>query len=171
MDILAKECLTCGKSFTRNVRPSGQVERPCMFRRRKFCSVACMSKSHIKPVKTVFCVVCGSEIPRRTYPGGQHQQWCYYVKQRYCGFQCAGSDRRKEDPTRAAWQWRARRLKLKNCQRCGSTKRLCLHHIDRNWKNNEPHNIETLCASCHMKEHIHAGEIISPRTQYGWNKK
>lgn len=47
-----------------------------------------------------------------------------------------------------------RRFKKEACERCGSTKNLCAHHKDRNRKNNVEENIETLCKSCHQKEHI-----------------
>ncbi len=47
------------------------------------------------------------------------------------------------------------RLKnLKNrCERCPSTKNLCIHHKDRDRTNNKPFNLETLCRSCHASEH------------------
>jgi len=47
-----------------------------------------------------------------------------------------------------------RRYRKDACERCGSKKLLCLHHIDRNHMNNETNdNYETLCRSCHAKEH------------------
>lgn len=51
-------------------------------------------------------------------------------------------------------QW-ARNLfpDLVECERCGSTHRLCRHHKDRNCWNNSPDNIEVLCGSCHCREH------------------
>jgi ribosomal protein S27AE len=42
------------------------------------------------------------------------------------------------------------------CERCGSTSFLGQHHRDRNRENNSKDNIETLCASCHRKEHTHS---------------
>ena len=42
------------------------------------------------------------------------------------------------------------------CNRCGRLKgntRLYVHHKDRNPINNDPDNLETLCGSCHKKEH------------------
>jgi len=43
-------------------------------------------------------------------------------------------------------------LKTK-CSICENTKNLCIHHIDRNPKNNVLENITILCRSCHQKEH------------------
>ena len=39
------------------------------------------------------------------------------------------------------------------CEKCGSQNFLCAHHKDRDRSNNVPENIETLCKSCHQKEH------------------
>lgn len=41
------------------------------------------------------------------------------------------------------------------CNRCHSDDIdiLCVHHIDKNRKNNSYENLETLCANCHYKIH------------------
>lgn len=44
------------------------------------------------------------------------------------------------------------------CQKCGNkTKRLEIHHIDRNRKNNMEENLIALCVSCHKKEDYSSG--------------
>ena len=40
-----------------------------------------------------------------------------------------------------------------NCARCGSTRRLQVHHRDENRLNNAPDNHEVLCVSCHRVHH------------------
>lgn len=40
------------------------------------------------------------------------------------------------------------------CEICGSKEHLCVHHKDTNRKNNNPENLQTLCRSCHTKEHL-----------------
>jgi 5-methylcytosine-specific restriction endonuclease McrA len=45
------------------------------------------------------------------------------------------------------------RKKIGQCQRCGSPKRLHIHHKDRNKKNQETTNLEVLCLICHRLEH------------------
>ncbi len=52
------------------------------------------------------------------------------------------------------------------CEKCGLKshdykKSLAVHHKDRNKKNNLINNLEILCDSCHMKEHLN--EINSNR--------
>ena len=48
---------------------------------------------------------------------------------------------------------RYRDFRKDSCERCGSVKFLCAHHKDENRENNAESNIETLCKSCHQKEH------------------
>lgn len=40
------------------------------------------------------------------------------------------------------------------CEKCGSTKFLCIHHIDENRHNNSIDNLQCLCKSCHQKHHV-----------------
>lgn len=52
------------------------------------------------------------------------------------------------------------------CDRCPSTKFLCVHHKDQNRYNNVPENLETLCKRCHQLEHdcyasLPKGEALS----------
>ena len=39
------------------------------------------------------------------------------------------------------------------CVMCGSVKKLNIHHIDKNSKNNSIRNLVTLCHKCHMFAH------------------
>lgn len=67
----------------------------------------------------------------------------------------------KIDPTRSAYLKRIAHLKKKACEICGTDqKRLTLHHKDRNWRNSEPLNIQTLCSTCHTSLHHAKGEIV-----------
>lgn len=50
----------------------------------------------------------------------------------------------------------SRKKKKPHCERCGFIGDACqldIHHKDRNHKNNEESNLETLCANCHRLEH------------------
>jgi hypothetical protein len=40
-----------------------------------------------------------------------------------------------------------------SCERCGSTTELQIHHKDRNHANTDTSNLETICNTCHSKEH------------------
>ena len=43
---------------------------------------------------------------------------------------------------------------IHECEECWSTKKLQVHHIDKNPKNNEISNLQKLCLKCHMEKHI-----------------
>jgi len=46
------------------------------------------------------------------------------------------------------------------CDKCGATEDICIHHKDRNRRNNNIDNLQPLCRSCHM--HLHTkGKIFS----------
>ena len=39
------------------------------------------------------------------------------------------------------------------CEKCGSLDNICIHHIDKNNKNNHIKNLQALCRSCHISLH------------------
>lgn len=85
------------------------------------------------------------------------------------------------------WLWKGgrhdrsyRRLVEKGqCQQCGSTDDLSIHHVDFDHYNNDPGNLTVLCAGCHMSLHkqaywdaVHAG-LEPPKSNgpVGWQKR
>lgn len=46
----------------------------------------------------------------------------------------------------------ARKLKKSYCEKCGTTEKLEVDHIDGNRSNNDPQNIQTLCTFCHIEK-------------------
>ena len=39
------------------------------------------------------------------------------------------------------------------CEKCGSSKKIVIHHKDRNRRNNDINNLQAFCNSCHLKLH------------------
>jgi len=39
------------------------------------------------------------------------------------------------------------------CEHCGSNFNICIHHKDKNYKNNNLDNLQALCRSCHSRHH------------------
>lgn len=51
--------------------------------------------------------------------------------------------------------------KERKCERCGATDvRIEVHHIDKDWRNNNPDNLQVLCSQCHR--HIHNPKQPNP---------
>jgi len=93
--------------------------------------------SHVRGV----CVLCHKKPQRRK--GNRFQALC-----RYC------------DVKRFLKKWIKPgygKYKKDECERCGFKAldrcQLDVHHKDGNHRNNDPPNLETLCANCHRLEH------------------
>ena len=62
--------------------------------------------------------------------------------------------------TRDGYRHHSRKLREKQCEICKSTSMLCGHHINKDWTDNRPENIKTLCFSCHTSLHHKQGDIM-----------
>jgi ssDNA-binding Zn-finger/Zn-ribbon topoisomerase 1 len=107
------------------------------------------------------CEACGVLIYRTRMPGGKLMSRSVFLKRRFCGKKCAGKEfsklYRQDDAEHSASHRKARLLKPAGpCERCGKPGR-DVHHKDRNWRNNEPSNLERLCRSCHTAHHKREG--------------
>lgn len=105
------------------------------------------------------CKHCGSMMERKSYRG-RLEDAAVFGRRRFCDLKCSGLASRKADPGRHAYGIRARAFLKPCCERCGTPERLSIHHKDRNWRNNQPLNLATLCDSCHTSLHHEAGDIV-----------
>ena len=56
--------------------------------------------------------------------------------------------------TMRGWLWRVRaRYRKDKCEACGIGERMQIHHIDGNYRNADPDNLQTLCVWCHRFIH------------------
>lgn len=140
--------------------------RPC--RPARFCSRACGQPNQDARIELA-CRQCGISFHRKAYM----QDWSR-ERGPFCGFQCYGDWQKtnsvgpenpnwtERSPVRGASQWERNRLAVLGrdgyrCVRCTSQDRLHVHH-KTHWApgQDDPHatdNLETLCASCHRREH------------------
>jgi hypothetical protein len=103
-----------------------------------------------KPDPTKCCETCGTELLRKRFASGRLEDRTVFLKRRNCSQACANT---REEVTRSGHQYRAKPHRKATCEECGTTERLHVHHRDRNWANDDPANLETLCASCHLRLH------------------
>ncbi len=107
------------------------------------------------PVK--FCMMCGVRLERKRF-NGRLEDRPRFLSRKTCSQSCGN---RRKVVSRGRHQARARLHRKQSCEICGTTEALHVHHIDRDWANDDPTNLQTLCASCHLK--LHWREDRDPR--------
>lgn len=98
------------------------------------------------------CEHCSKTLARRRNAAGRLEGFRDFMRRRFCSLSCANS-RSKGGESRKASHYHARKQRAECCEACGTTKRLQVHHIDENWTNNDPANLQTLCVFCHAFWH------------------
>jgi hypothetical protein len=94
------------------------------------------------------CRHCGKTMFRKRF-GARLEDRSVYRNRIFCGRECMALGMVKPGPKPGTLHWRARRFRDKACEACGSVKALHVHHVDQNPANNDPANLQTLCAICH----------------------
>jgi hypothetical protein len=91
--------------------------------------------------ETYSCIICGKEFEP------------YRIDQKYCSVRCRNKSDKDDRRFSGVRDYVIRRDNFK-CVKCGSQSNLTVHHKDWIRTNNDPSNLETLCRSCHPKEHF-----------------
>lgn len=99
-----------------------------------------------------YCEHCETLLARRRSAAGRLEGFRDFLRRRFCSLSCANS-RSKGGRSRKASHYHARKQRLGKCECCGSGKRLEAHHVNKDWKDNRPGNIQTLCIFCHTFWH------------------
>lgn len=123
----SKPCAVCSKIYT----PTGTCS--------KYCSKECRAKVWTRAV-----------LSQRTY---DWQVAKGIIKNPGVGTGHAQGTGVEHHSFKATAPHRYRDYVKTACEKCGSTKYLCGHHLDHNRSNNNPENIQTLCKRCHQVEH------------------
>lgn len=94
------------------------------------------------------CETCSTTLERRRNDAGRLEGFRDFMRRRFCSLSCANS-RSKGGESRNAYLFHARKLLKPRCEACGTTESRQAHHVDTDWKNNQPENVQTLCLFCH----------------------
>jgi hypothetical protein len=94
------------------------------------------------------CETCASTLVRRRHESGRLEGFRDFMRRRFCSLSCANS-RSKGGASRKAHHYHARKLRGPICEACGTTEQLQAHHVNEDWRDNRPENIQTLCIFCH----------------------
>lgn len=107
-----------------------------------------------------YCSHCGIRLERKRF-NGRMEDMAVFIRRKYCGMECARYAPHPGPKVTSYSQHRAtiyrrnsRHIQKAECSRCGSSDRkLCIHHVNHDWRDNRPENLEVLCFSCHSKHH------------------
>jgi hypothetical protein len=106
----------------------------------------------IKSTPEKRCYTCGARMQRKRWNGGTLEDVTAYGKRQFCSLSCANS-RSKGGRSRKAYCARARKMLKPCCEACGDLRRRCAHHVNEDWTDNRPENVQTLCIFCHRFWH------------------
>ncbi len=100
-----------------------------------------------------YCQCCKARLRRKVFASGRLEDMGVFTRRKYCDQLCMAQGMVKESVGKAQHHHRARKHKKPACERCGSVSNLHVHHKDEDYTNDDPENLETVCATCHGKEH------------------
>lgn len=136
----------------------------------------------LKETPLKYCQYCGKKLERKRFPSGRLECLSVFNKRKYCDWMCMRKGRlvtKKENQSYRNAHTTAQKineliLQKTECEICGKKEKLDVHHIDGDYKNNDPNNLMTLCRSCHNKQHRKKGSCIicgQPVKGYGYCNK
>ena len=145
-------CSFCGKTFKKK---DSQIEL-CL---KHYCSLTCAEQGR-KKGKFVKCSTCSKEV-YKTLGNLIRSKTNKY----FCCRTCSNRWTCKEKMGEGSPNWVSGESSYKKilsrvttkpeCLKCGKTdvRILCVHHLDKNRKNNKLQNLAWLCRNCHFLVH------------------
>lgn len=94
------------------------------------------------------CETCSTTLERRRNEAGRLEGFRDFTRRRFCSLSCANS-RSKGGESRNVYLFHARKLLRPACEACGATENRQAHHVNTDWRDNSPENVQTLCLFCH----------------------
>lgn len=122
-----RQCEHCGAVMVRRTFPSGRIEGPAMYAKRRFCSLPCSAASQRgverpeaqRETPGRECAVCGVTMRRIRFASGLLESVAHFAKRRTCSKACAG---RLVRESRSPQHVGLRTLLARTCGDCGDLK-------------------------------------------------
>lgn len=160
MSFIKKNCLNCNNEFLVEKR---EINRG----NGKFCSMKCSGfyngQHRPKPEPNVECAYCQTKFYKNTCKRKMSKSQLYFCCRAHKdAAQCIGGIKAIMPPHYGDTLQDYRTIVFKVhgrqriCERCSYDKHpaaIIVHHKDKNRSNNDPSNLEVLCANCHAIEH------------------
>jgi len=110
-------------------------------------------KSKSDPEK--YCERCGILLRRKRY-GSTLEDMTRFLSRKYCSSRCSNS-RGVLSQSFTQQHKISVKFRKERCALCGNTPinsgHLHVHHINGDWKDHRPENLQTLCVGCHLSLH------------------
>jgi len=111
-----------------------------------------------KPTPIKYCAFCGMLLVRKRERDGDLETLLHFGRRKYCNRQCmsqAFDARVSRANGQSTPHYHARKLIPPGpCSRCGALNAKDVHHKDGNHANQALSNLERICRSCHVHEHL-----------------
>lgn len=104
-----------------------------------------------KPSPEKSCMRCGSPLQRKRY-NKTLEDMGRFQRRKFCSLRCANS-RGIRSQSFAQQHVISAKFVKPQCESCGKTTRLHVHHVNGNWKDHRAENLKTLCCGCHLSLH------------------
>lgn len=155
------KCTRCSKSFS---RASSEVARSERVGRKPYCSLSCASRSRPPLKPNVTCALCGMFFHKRLSSKKNSKSGLFFCCRAHKDrAQRIGGIREIMPPHYGTAMAASKYRKIAfshyepRCTRCGYDRYksvLHVHHKDRDRTNLDLLNLEVLCPTCHMEEHL-----------------
>ena len=106
-----------------------------------------------------YCQQCGARMERQTFNGRLEDNGVFH-RRKFCNRDCMAKHQEKPIKSKGTLLKVATKFKQTECQNCGTTQLLNIHHVNLDESDNSPNNLMTLCASCHTKWHWEHGKVM-----------
>jgi hypothetical protein len=121
--------------------------------KNSFCSRNCKKLFYYRTGrKQVKCEYCEAPLTRLASYNNRRRD-----KHNFCNMHCVGKWNAWKDGHSRGYHYKQYKPLMntleQKCSVCGDTEKLCCHHIDEDYENNELSNLAIMCASCHSKHH------------------